>query len=81
MNFLLEDNLCRLGIHIEPIRELLDVTNPLNRQSYDYEKKRGYLKDFMKYLYKKNIDIMLAKDFGIGSSFLSGYQVVVWRPK
>jgi SAM-dependent methyltransferase len=81
MNFLFKDNLCRLGIHIEPIRELLDLTNPLNRQSFDYEKKRGYLKDFMKYLDKKDIDIMLAKDFGIGSSFLSGYQVVVWRPK
>ena len=78
IDFLSYDNLCQLGIHIEPIRELLDTSNPLNLQSYEYEEKRGYLKDFINYLKEKNVNIIIAKDFGIGSSFLSGYQVVVW---
>ena len=78
MSFLFEDKLCRLGIHIEPIRELLNISNPLNHQSFKYEEKRGYLKNFIRYLHKKNFKIKLAKDFGIGSSYLSGYQVVVW---
>jgi hypothetical protein len=81
MNFLIKDYLCQLGIHIEPIRELLDTHNPLNRQSFEYQEKRGYLKNFISYLCKKNLDVKLAKDFGIGSSFLSGYQVVVWARK
>ena len=78
MNFLFSDKLCEFGIHIEPIRELLDISNPLNYQSFKYEEKRGYLENFMRYLYEKDFKIKLAKDFGIGSSFLSGYQVVVW---
>lgn len=57
------------------------ISNPLNHQSFKYEEKRGYLENFMRYLHEKDFKIKLAKDFGIGSSFLSGYQVVVWGKK
>jgi len=36
------------------------------------------LTDFSENMKKRDINIFLAKDFGIGSRFISGYQVLVW---
>lgn len=72
----------RIVVHIEPIEELLDPTNELNALSIAYAKKRGYLSGFLTYLRSDpEIEIIETLATGIGSLFLDGYQVVVWRPK
>lgn len=78
MDYLISNKLCLGGIHIEPIRELLDIDNPLNLQSYQYAEKRGYLTKFYQYMKSKSVDILLAKDFAIGSKYINGYQVICW---
>lgn len=79
MEYLIKNSMCCGGIHIEPIKELLDLTTPLNRQSFDYATRRSYLDGFISYLKLKNINIIEAKDYGIGSKYISGYQVVCWN--
>jgi len=61
------------------VRELLDINEPLNKQSYDYMHRRGYLDGYLEYLKTKSINLLLTKDYGIGSKYLSGYQSVVWK--
>ena len=80
MKYLFNLENCLGGIHIEPIKELLDLKVDLNKQSYDYSHKRGYLNDFYKFM-KRNLsnNIMLSKDFGLGSKYISGYQVISWK--
>lgn len=72
-------------IHIEPINELLDPNNLMDYLSIQYAKKRDYLSGFLDYLRQKaaagTIEILTAKRTGIGSLFLDGYSVIVWRPK
>lgn len=81
LDYLISNELCVGGIHIEPMRELLDLTNPLNVQSYKYAELRGYLTDFSKVIKTKEVDVQLSHDFGIGSKLMSGYQVVVWSKR
>lgn len=75
---LIDNKLCAGGIHIEPMRELLDLSLPINRQSFAYAEQRGYLENFSGMMQSLPIEILLAQDFGIGSRFISGYQVLVW---
>lgn len=81
MQFLSGNPNCLGGIHIEPVRELLDLSNPLNVQSFNYSERRGYLTDFYRNLKLLNVEILLAKDFSIGSKYINGYQVVCWKKK
>jgi hypothetical protein len=81
MEFLVGNPMCLGGIHIEPIRELLDLSNPLNVQSFKYAEKRGYLTDFYQNLKSLEVEILVAKDFSIGSKHINGYQVICWRKK
>lgn len=82
MNYLIEKSNCLGGIHIEPIRELLDLRFKTNKQSYDYAASRGYLKNFYKFMVSNSkVKILEAKDFGIGSKFISGYQILCWKKK
>lgn len=80
MNFLFSSKSVVGGIHIEPIRDLLTLNSDLNHQSFQYAEKRGYLTDFYAFMKESSkIEILEAKDFGIGSKYISGYQVVVWK--
>jgi len=81
MNYLFSNNNCVGGIHIEPIRELLNLNSELNKQSYLYSEKRGYLTNFLHFMKKAPIKILEAKDYEIGSKYLSGYQVLMWVKK
>lgn len=78
MNYLFNNQNCIGGIHIEPIRELLNLNNKLNKQSYFYAEKRGYLTNFFDFMKKAPVKILEAKDYEIGSKYLSGYQVLMW---
>ena len=78
LKFLVSSQTCLGGVHIEPIRELLDLNCQLNQQSYKYARARGYLTGFVDFMLGQPISILEAKDYGIGSMFISGYQTFVW---
>jgi hypothetical protein len=83
LSYLLEQkpSMC---IHIEPISELLDPSNLLDRLSIEYFKKRNYLSGYLSALReleaKKKIKILRAQRTYIGSFFIEGYSVIVWQP-
>ena len=74
----------RLCIHIEPINELMFENNTLDFLSILYSYKRNYLKDYLntlKTLEKtKKIKIIKAERTFIGSLYLEGYSVIIWKP-
>lgn len=71
-------------IHIEPIPELLDPTNLLDYLSIKYMEKRKYLSGYLVYLKELEregkIKIIEARRSGIGSLFIDGYSIIVWKP-
>lgn len=71
-------------IHIEPIPELLDPSKLLDYLSIRYMEKRKYLSGYLDYLRKlekqKKINILEAKRSGIGSMYIDGYSVIIWKP-
>lgn len=74
----------KLCVHIEPIGELLDEHVLLDYLSIRYFEKRKYLKGFylhLKDLEKaKKIKILHGQRSYIGSYFIDGYSVIVWKP-
>ena len=74
----------KLCIHVEPIAELLDENNLLDYFSIEYFKKRKYLNGFLSSLreFEKagKIKIERTQRTYIGSFFIEGYSVVVWKP-
>ncbi|MGY3802538.1 hypothetical protein ACWNT8_00505 [Pigmentibacter ruber] len=79
INYLFKNDLCIGGVHIEPMRELLDLSNPLNKNSFDYAEKRGYLSNFSEYIKNNSVEIIECCDKGIGSKYISGYQILTWK--
>lgn len=76
---ILQEPNCIAAVHIEPMRELLNISTPLNKAAFDYAKQRNYLNDLTGFVKsQENIEIKECKDFGIGSKFISGYQVLSW---
>ena len=74
----------KIVVHIEPIPELLDKSNLLDYLSIKYMEKRRYLNGYLDTLriMEKNgfIKILEAQRSGVGSLFIDGYSVVVWKP-
>lgn len=83
LDYLLEKS-PSIVIHIEPIAELLDRNSLLDLLSIEYFEKRNYLKGFLTGLRKSadagRIKIERAQRTFIGSFFIEGYSVIVWRP-
>lgn len=79
INFLFSDSNCIGGIHIEPISDLVLPTHSLNIFSIDYAKRRAYLTNFYEFMKNSGKKILVAKDFGLGSKFISGYQLLIWE--
>ena len=79
IEYLIDNKNCKMGIHIEPIRDLITPNNILNINSIKYAEMRGYLNGFYEFMQSRKIDIILAKDFGVGSKYISGYQVLIWK--
>jgi len=71
-------------VHIEPIPELLDRNNLLDYLSIKYMEKRKYLTGYYDTLCALEnagkIEILEARRSGIGSLYIDGYSIVVWRP-
>lgn len=78
MQFLINNEKCKMGVHIEPISDLVKPDTALNVQSKRYAEKRKYLHGFYEYILKENVKIILARDYGLGSKYISGYQVLIW---
>lgn len=72
-----------LCVHIEPMAELLEPENLLDYLSIEYFKKRKYLFGFLAELRTLEaagkIKIIEAKRNYIGSLYIEGYSVVVWK--
>lgn len=70
--------------HIEPIAELLDENKLIDNLSIKYFRKRNYLNGYLDYLKKLEkrgkIQIHEAKRTYIGSMFIEGYSIIIWRP-
>lgn len=74
----------RLVIHIEPLWEPLDPSNLLDNLSIRYFKKRNYLDGLVCYLQEKQennkVEIIDTKRSFVGSFFIDGYSILVWKP-
>ena len=73
-----------LCVHIEPTGETLDPNNLLDYLSIKYFEKRKYLNGYIGYLRKleseKRIKIINVQRSFIGSFYIDGYSVIVWKP-
>lgn len=73
-----------LCVHIEPIVELMDPNNNLDKLCIDYCDKRNYLKGFLSAVQdlerKGQAEILEVKRNTIGSFYIEGYSQLVWRP-
>ena len=74
-----------LVIHIEPMWEPLDETNLMDYLSIKYFEKRSYLNGLQKYI--ENLEsqgmaeIMKKDRTYVGSFYIDGYSLLVWKPK
>ena len=74
-----------LCVHIEPIAEMLDENRLIDNLSIKYFRKRKYLEGFLDHLRtleKENkIEIIKTKRTYIGSLYIEGYSIIIWKPK
>lgn len=73
-----------LVIHVEPIWELLDSSNLLDYLSIRYFRARNYLDGLVNFLRLKEsrgeLEILRMQRSYVGSFFIDGYSLVMWRP-
>jgi hypothetical protein len=83
VNYLLK-NKPSLCVHIEPTKETLDEKKLLDYLSIKYFKKRNYLDGFIDHLKslekQKKVKIIEIKRSYIGSFYIDGYSIVIWKP-
>jgi hypothetical protein len=74
----------RLVIHIEPIAELLDPSHLLDALSIHYFHKRNYLNGLVDHLEalasEGRVEIVKEARTFVGSFYIDGYSLVIWRP-
>jgi len=84
IQYLIEQN-PKVCVHIEPMGEYLDFNNLNDYLSLKYFEKRNYIKDFRKYMLGLEslgkIEILQNQRSNIGSMFVDGYSILVWRVK
>jgi hypothetical protein len=73
-----------LCIHVEPTNETLNKESLLDYLSIEYAKKRKYLNGFIDYLKslekEKKIKIINIQRSYIGSFYIDGFSIIVWKP-
>lgn len=79
MNFLFDSPNCVAGMHIEPISDYINPSSALNRFSIMYADRRGYLKNFYRFMQDSSVEIVHVRDYGLGSTYISGYQLLIWK--
>jgi hypothetical protein len=78
IRYLLRDSNCLGGIHIEPMRELLDQQSILDKNAYDYAERRGYLENFSVFMKEQEVSVVECRNTGFGSKFNCGFQILSW---
>lgn len=83
VDFILEKK-PRICVHLEPIDELLDQNNLIDRLSTLYFRKRNYLYGYLPYLHQLQeegkIKIVNEQRTYSGSYFIEGHSLIVWYP-
>jgi hypothetical protein len=73
-----------LIINFEPIKEVLDENNPLDKLSLMYMDKRGYLDGYLTRLQQLEkegkLEIQEVRRFYCGSQFIEGHTCIIWKP-
>jgi hypothetical protein len=73
-----------LCVHIEPTGETLDPNHLLDYLSIKYFQKRKYLDGFIAHLKalekKKKVKVIKVQRSYIGSFYIDGYSIIVWKP-
>lgn len=71
-------------VHIEPMPEYLDPTKLIDYLSIKYMEKRHYLSGYSDYIHELEkqgkVKIFESRRSGIGSLYIDGYSILVWRP-
>ena len=71
-------------VNVEPLNETLDNKDLLQNLSIKYFKKRNYLNNYVLHLKslekQKKVKIMDTYRTGLGSKYIEGYSIVVWKP-
>jgi len=82
LDYLLEKK-PKICVNIEPISEILDETKLIDKLSIEYFKKRNYLENYLnklEELEKQNkIKIINKQRTYMGSEFIEGHSLVVWK--
>ena len=84
INYLIEQN-PQICIHVEPIGEMLNPKeNLIDFLSVAYFEKRNYLKNLVNTLENLEssgrIEIINKKRSFIGSLYVDGYSIIIWKP-
>lgn len=81
INYLLKQNI-KIAVHLEPIYEFYDPSNPFDQLQMEVVDRRGYLKGFLPYLEASDrIEVMRKQRVRFGSIVHEGWNIIVWRPK
>ena len=65
-------------IHVEPIVELYDESNPVDKLAIDYHHARGYLKGFFTKLQEQDL-LKSYERSTFGNTFNEGYTILRWK--
>jgi len=65
-------------VHVEPVVELYDSSNPVDKLAVDYHHARGYLKGFFPTLQERGL-LKSYERSTFGNSFNEGYTVLRWN--
>ena len=72
-------------INFEPLVELYDENNPIDRMAIEYHRKRGYLDGYVTRLRQLEsegkIKIVKTQRIYFGSQYQEGYSLVIWKPE
>lgn len=71
-------------VHLEPILEWYDPDNPVDETAIEAHKVRRFWRGFWRWLEEqrsyKRVQILQARRTGVGSLWIEGYSLIVWRP-
>jgi SAM-dependent methyltransferase len=78
------DSAPALVVHVEPIVEWYDSTNPIDHVAVRFHRKRKYLEGYLDRLYdlenSGRIEILKKKRAFFGSLYLEGWSQLIWKP-
>ena len=73
----------KVVVHIEPSEDLYGLSD-FDQLAYRFQTKRGYTATLISFLRRisetREIELLKVQRTGVGSLYLEGYNVIVWRP-